>query len=82
MLFCPCSPARELRRFKRHADDTNDIFHVAARAVAGTCLRAQHLLDDRCALISFESIGITQHASGAAVQPIPGNSRGATCCYS
>jgi hypothetical protein len=33
-----------LQRFKRHADASNDIFHVAARAVVGACLRAQQLL--------------------------------------
>lgn len=36
--------AEALQRFGRHADASNDIFHVAARAVAGACLRAQQLL--------------------------------------
>ena len=37
--------ARAMRRFQAHANVTNDIFHVAAQAVAGTLLRARRLLD-------------------------------------
>lgn len=38
--------AEAIRRFRQHADDTNDIFHIAAQLVADTLLRADKLLKD------------------------------------
>lgn len=36
--------AEALRAFRAHADETNDIFHLAAQVIAGTILRAEALL--------------------------------------
>jgi len=55
--------ARAMRRFRDHADATNDVFHVAAQVVAGTLLRAARLLGDA-------------RAGGA---PPPAAPRGARC---
>ena len=35
-----------VRRFKEHADETNDAFHLAAQVIAGTLLRADELLSN------------------------------------
>lgn len=41
--------ADALRAFKKHADETNDIFHIAAQVIAMTILRADRLLTNGCA---------------------------------
>lgn len=38
--------ADAIRRFKEHADETNDAFHIAAQVMAGTLLRAEELLSN------------------------------------
>lgn len=51
LFFCQGCPDDDLRSsavalaaFREHADATNDIFHVAAQALATTAASAQHLL--------------------------------------
>jgi hypothetical protein len=38
--------AAELQAFRKHADETNDIFHLAAQVVAKVLLQADRLLFD------------------------------------
>ena len=43
------SDVAALRDFKHHADETNDIFHVAAQVIAHTVLQARALLSAEAA---------------------------------
>ncbi|CAM6129140.1 unnamed protein product [Calypogeia fissa] len=42
-----CQDQKALARFKEFADDTNDIFHVAAQVISGTILQAQRLKNEK-----------------------------------
>lgn len=41
----PPAKAAALAAFREHADATNDIFHLAAKVVAGTLLDAESVLE-------------------------------------
>ena len=41
--------AAALRAFRQHADETNDIFHLAAQVIARTILAAERLLSSSAA---------------------------------
>ncbi|EIE20780.1 SET domain-containing protein [Coccomyxa subellipsoidea C-169] len=57
--------ADAIRRFKEHADETNDAFHIAAQVVAGTLLRAEELLSNGFAP---EAAGSSSERNWAALQ--------------